>query len=68
MTLGFCLQTALCSTALDNPRKLSSYDIVTYILEYYPTDTLLFFSEVSTQLFIVIICCFAFIIIHSYKK
>lgn len=40
-------QTALCNTALDNPGKITSHDIANYLLEYYPTDTLLFHSDVS---------------------
>lgn len=42
--------TALCNTALDNPGKLSKHDIVSYILEYFPTDTLLFFSDEEEEL------------------
>lgn len=40
-------QTALCNTALDNPGKLTSHDIVSYLLDFIATDTLLFYSEVS---------------------
>lgn len=40
-------QTALCNISLDNPGKLSPHDIVSYILEYFPTDTLLFHTDVS---------------------
>lgn len=43
------LQTALCNTALDNPGKLTKHDIVLYLLDYIPTDTLLFHSDVSMQ-------------------
>ncbi|XP_004930951.1 ATP synthase mitochondrial F1 complex assembly factor 2 isoform X1 [Bombyx mori] len=42
--------TALCNTALDNPGKLTSHDIVNYLLEHYPTDTLLFYSEDEEEL------------------
>ncbi|KAG6460887.1 hypothetical protein O3G_MSEX012279 [Manduca sexta] len=42
--------TALCNTALDNPGKLTSHDIVTYLLEYFPTDTLLFYNEEEREL------------------
>ncbi|KOB75055.1 Lethal (2), partial [Operophtera brumata] len=44
---GKALLTALCNTALDNPGKLTSHDIVSYILEYFPTDTLLFHTDVT---------------------
>lgn len=37
--------TALCNTALDNPGKLTSHDIVSYLLDFIATDTLLFYSE-----------------------
>ncbi|CAK1602947.1 unnamed protein product [Parnassius mnemosyne] len=37
--------TALCNTALDNPGKLTSHDITSYLLDYLSTDTLLFHSE-----------------------
>ncbi|KAJ2953764.1 hypothetical protein O0L34_g1391 [Tuta absoluta] len=42
--------TALCNTAMDNPGKLTSHDIVAHILEYFPTDTLLFFSDEDERL------------------
>ncbi|XP_050361980.1 ATP synthase mitochondrial F1 complex assembly factor 2 [Nymphalis io] len=37
--------TALCNTSLDNPGKLSSHDITSYLLDFIATDTLLFHSE-----------------------
>ncbi|XP_059060448.1 ATP synthase mitochondrial F1 complex assembly factor 2 isoform X1 [Achroia grisella] len=37
--------TALCNTALDNPGKLTTHGIASYLLDYFPTDTLLFHSE-----------------------
>ncbi|XP_026757192.2 ATP synthase mitochondrial F1 complex assembly factor 2 [Galleria mellonella] len=37
--------TTLCNTALDNPGKLTVHDIANYLLDYFPTDTLLFHSE-----------------------
>lgn len=40
------LQTALCSTVLDNPNKLSKIDITEYFINYLTTDTLLFQSHV----------------------
>lgn len=43
-------QTALCNTALDNPGKLTSHDITTYMIEYLSTDTLFFYSDVSNNL------------------
>lgn len=42
----FSFQTALCNTTLDNPGKLSSHDIASYLLDFLSTDTLLFYSEV----------------------
>ncbi|XP_073941991.1 ATP synthase mitochondrial F1 complex assembly factor 2 homolog l(2)k14505 [Choristoneura fumiferana] len=42
--------TALCNTALDNPGKLSPHDITTYLLDFLPTDTLLFHSEDEEEL------------------
>ncbi|KAJ0181986.1 hypothetical protein K1T71_002708 [Dendrolimus kikuchii] len=42
--------TALCNTALDNPGKLTKHDIVSYILDYFPTDTLLFVSDEEQEL------------------
>ncbi|XP_041980219.1 ATP synthase mitochondrial F1 complex assembly factor 2 [Aricia agestis] len=37
--------TALCNTAQDNPGKLTSHDIASYLLDFIETDTLLFYSE-----------------------
>ncbi|CAH2104296.1 unnamed protein product [Euphydryas editha] len=37
--------TALCNTALDNPGKLNSHDIASYLVDFIATDTLLFYSE-----------------------
>ncbi|KAM3964864.1 ATP synthase mitochondrial F1 complex assembly factor 2 homolog l(2)k14505 [Aphomia sociella] len=37
--------TALCNTSLDNPGKLTAHDITSYLIDYFPTDTLLFHSE-----------------------
>ncbi|XP_013182903.2 ATP synthase mitochondrial F1 complex assembly factor 2 [Amyelois transitella] len=42
--------TALCNTALDNPGKLTSHDITSYLLDYLPTDTLLFHSDEEEEL------------------
>lgn len=42
--------TALCNTALDNPGKLTSHDITSYLLDYFATDTLLFHSEEEKEL------------------
>lgn len=42
--------TALCNTALDNPGKLTSHDIASYLLDYFSTDTLLFHSEEEREL------------------
>ncbi|KAJ8729293.1 hypothetical protein PYW08_000874 [Mythimna loreyi] len=42
--------TALCNTALDNPGKLTPHDIAIYFLEYFSTDTLLFYSEEDEEL------------------
>lgn len=40
-------QTALCSTAIDNPTGITKQDMVYHILYYLPTDTVLFQSGVS---------------------
>ncbi|KAJ8681152.1 hypothetical protein QAD02_016939 [Eretmocerus hayati] len=37
--------TALCSTVIDNPNKLTKDDIASYIVNYLETDTLLFQSN-----------------------
>ncbi|XP_063838556.1 ATP synthase mitochondrial F1 complex assembly factor 2 [Ostrinia nubilalis] len=42
--------TALCNTALDNPGKITSHDIASYLLDCYPTDTLLFHSDEEEEL------------------
>ncbi|XP_063376513.1 ATP synthase mitochondrial F1 complex assembly factor 2 [Cydia fagiglandana] len=42
--------TALCNTAIDNPGKLTSHDIASYLLDFLPTDTLLFHSEEEEEL------------------
>ncbi|XP_013133549.1 PREDICTED: ATP synthase mitochondrial F1 complex assembly factor 2 [Papilio polytes] len=42
--------TALCNTALDNPGKLTSHDITTYMIEYLSTDTLFFYSDEEKDL------------------
>ena len=39
------LQTALCSTVIDNPNKLNKLDIANYIVNFLETDTLLFQSN-----------------------
>ncbi|XP_031629080.1 ATP synthase mitochondrial F1 complex assembly factor 2 [Contarinia nasturtii] len=36
--------TTLCNTAADNPNKLMKQDIVNYMLNYIPTDTILYHS------------------------
>ncbi|CAG5095670.1 Similar to ATPAF2: ATP synthase mitochondrial F1 complex assembly factor 2 (Homo sapiens) [Cotesia congregata] len=43
--------TALCSTFLDNPQNLNSIDIVTYIANYLETDTILYQSSETEELF-----------------
>ena len=45
----FLLQTALCSTAIDNPNNLTKFDIVQHIISYLDTDTVLFQSSVSNH-------------------
>ncbi|CAK1550079.1 unnamed protein product [Leptosia nina] len=42
--------TALCNTALDNPGKLTKHDIAIHLLEYFSTDTILFFSDEEKEL------------------
>ncbi|XP_072936882.1 ATP synthase mitochondrial F1 complex assembly factor 2 [Epargyreus clarus] len=42
--------TALCNTALDNPGKINSHDITSYLLDYLTTDTLLFYSDENEEL------------------
>lgn len=41
------LKTTLCNTALDNPNKVTKQDVVNYMLNYLPTDTILYHSSVS---------------------
>ncbi|XP_059618353.1 ATP synthase mitochondrial F1 complex assembly factor 2 [Phlebotomus argentipes] len=36
--------TSLCNTVLDNPNRLTKLDMVNYIVNYLPTDTVLFQS------------------------
>ncbi|KAK0179813.1 hypothetical protein PV327_005529 [Microctonus hyperodae] len=43
--------TALCSTLLDNPQHLNRLDIVNYIANYLETDTVLFQSSETDELF-----------------
>lgn len=43
----FQFQTQLANTAQDNPNKLTKFDVINYILNYIPTDTILFHSEVD---------------------
>lgn len=49
MPICFSLQTSLCSTAIDNPNHLTKEDIVNHILNFLPTDTILFQLKVSNQ-------------------
>lgn len=42
----FFLQTALCSTAIDNPNNVTKFDVVQHIMSYLDTDTVLFQSSV----------------------
>lgn len=37
-------QTALCNTAIDNPHRLQKEDTINYILNFLPTDTILFYD------------------------
>lgn len=39
--------SALCFTAIDNPNKLTKPDMVNYLLNFIPTDTVLFQYDVS---------------------
>lgn len=43
--------TSLCNTAIDNPNRLNKVDMVNYILEYIPTDTVLFHSKDHDDLY-----------------
>ncbi|XP_034100456.1 ATP synthase mitochondrial F1 complex assembly factor 2 [Drosophila albomicans] len=42
--------SALCFTVLDNPNNLTKLDIVNYLLNFVPTDTVLFQNETETAL------------------
>ncbi|KAL5281674.1 ATPAF2 family protein [Megaselia abdita] len=42
--------TALCNTSLDNPNHLSKPDMVNYLLNFLPTDTVLFQSQGEADL------------------
>jgi hypothetical protein len=46
LTVCFFFQTALCSTAIDNPNNLTKFDLVQHIMSYLDTDTVLFQSGV----------------------
>ncbi|KAH8282841.1 hypothetical protein KR054_010128 [Drosophila jambulina] len=41
--------SALCFTAIDNPNNLTKLDMVNYLLNFIPTDTVLFQYDVSTH-------------------
>lgn len=43
--------TALCNTALDNPNRLGKTDMVNYLLNFLPTDTILFQCQEEHELF-----------------
>lgn len=42
--------TALCNTFLDNPNRLDKPDMVNYLLNFLPTDTVLFQSDAEAAL------------------
>lgn len=42
--------TALCNTSLDNPNRLTKPDMVNYLLNFLPTDTVLFHSQEKSDL------------------
>ncbi|CAB3230789.1 unnamed protein product [Arctia plantaginis] len=42
--------TAICNTALDNPGKVTSHDIASFLLDHLSTDTILFYSEEEKDL------------------
>lgn len=44
MVISFIRQTALCNTSIDNPHRLQKEDSINYILNFLPTDTILFHS------------------------
>lgn len=43
--------TSLVNTSLDNPNNLSKLDLVNYMLNYLPTDTVLYQSEQDDELY-----------------
>ncbi|KAJ6649694.1 ATP synthase mitochondrial F1 complex assembly factor 2 [Pseudolycoriella hygida] len=43
--------TALCSTAIDNPNRLTKEDMVNFMLNFVPTDTVLFHSSEDDELY-----------------
>lgn len=43
--------SSIVNTSLDNPNNLSKLDLVNYMLNYLPTDTVLFQSENDDELF-----------------
>ncbi|PSN40270.1 ATP synthase mitochondrial F1 complex assembly factor 2 [Blattella germanica] len=45
------MQTALCSTILDNPNRLTKYDLVQQIINFLDTDTVLFLSSEADELY-----------------
>lgn len=42
--------SALCFTAIDNPNNLNKLDMVNYLLNFIPTDTVLFQYDVSVSI------------------
>lgn len=48
---GWMHLTALCSTAIDNPNRLTKLDLVRHILNYLDTDTVLFQSSEADELY-----------------
>lgn len=43
--------TSLVNTSLDNPNHLSKLDLVNYMLDYLPTDTIIYQSEKDDELY-----------------
>lgn len=43
--------TALCNTSLDNPNRLDKHDMINYLLNFLPTDTVLFQSQDEANLY-----------------
>lgn len=43
--------TALCNTAIDNPQRLHKEDIVNYMMNFLPTDTILFHTGEDDELY-----------------